>query len=158
MLCDPMEYNPWNSPGHNTGVGSSSLLQGVFPTQGSNPDLPHCRWILYQLSHQEARSCGRMYSNSVTLYQWPGLTHNSQSCCYVYGPCQHHCPLQRLPSFLSLSRHNHPAPALHSWEKTFTSAYQVCWVIPPWDSSSLPLDSRILYKLSNLGRQLLKYS
>ena len=38
---------PWtNSPGQNTGVGSLSLLQGIFPTQGSNPDLPHCRWIL----------------------------------------------------------------------------------------------------------------
>ena len=45
-------YSPWNSPGHNIGVGSCSLLQGIFPTQGSNPDLPHCRWILYRLSHQ----------------------------------------------------------------------------------------------------------
>ena len=45
-------YNPWNSPGQNTGVGSCSLLQGIFPTQGSNPGLPHCRWILYQLSYQ----------------------------------------------------------------------------------------------------------
>ena len=45
-------YSPWNSPGQNTGVGSCSLLQGVFPTQGLNPGLPHCRWILYQLSHQ----------------------------------------------------------------------------------------------------------
>ena len=39
-------YSPWNSPGQNTGVGSLSLLQGIFPTQGSNPGLPHCRWIL----------------------------------------------------------------------------------------------------------------
>ena len=46
-------YSPWNSPGQNTGVGSRSLLQGLFPTQRSNPRLPHCRWILYQLSHQE---------------------------------------------------------------------------------------------------------
>ena len=68
LLC------PWNSPGKNTGVGSCSLLQGIFPTQGSNPGLPHCskisllqgifptqglnpglrhcRWILYCLSHQ----------------------------------------------------------------------------------------------------------
>ena len=38
-------YNPWNSPGQNTGVGSLSLLQGIFPTQGWNPGLPHCRWI-----------------------------------------------------------------------------------------------------------------
>ena len=51
-LCDPMDYNPWNSPGQNTGVGSLSLLQGIFLTQGSNPGLPHCRQILYQLSHQ----------------------------------------------------------------------------------------------------------
>ena len=39
-----------DSPGLNTGVGSLSLLQGIFPTQGSNSGLPHCRWILYQLS------------------------------------------------------------------------------------------------------------
>ena len=39
-------------PGWNTGVGSCSLLQRIFLTQGSNPGLPHCRWILYQLSHQ----------------------------------------------------------------------------------------------------------
>ena len=45
-------YSPWNSPGQNTVMGSLSLLQGIFPTQGSNPGLPHCRWILYQLSHQ----------------------------------------------------------------------------------------------------------
>ena len=44
-------YSPWNSPGQNTGVGNCSLLQGIFPTQGSNPGLPHRRWILYQLSH-----------------------------------------------------------------------------------------------------------
>ena len=45
-------YRPWNSPGQNTGVGSYSLLQGIFPTQGWNPSLPHCRQILYQLSHK----------------------------------------------------------------------------------------------------------
>ena len=51
-LCDPMNCSPWNSPGQNTGVGSLSLLQGIFRTQGSNPGLPHCRWILDQLSHK----------------------------------------------------------------------------------------------------------
>ena len=45
-------YSPWNSPGQNTGVGSHSLLQGIFPTQGSNSGLPHLNQILYQLSHQ----------------------------------------------------------------------------------------------------------
>ena len=44
-------YSPWNSPGQNTGVGRLSLLQGIFPTQGSNPGLLHCRQILYQLSY-----------------------------------------------------------------------------------------------------------
>ena len=45
-------YRPWNSPGQNTEVGSQSLLRGIFPTQGLNPGLPHCRQVLYQLSHQ----------------------------------------------------------------------------------------------------------
>ena len=45
-------HSPWNSPGQNTGVGSLSLLQGIFPTQGSNPGLPRCRRILYQLTHK----------------------------------------------------------------------------------------------------------
>ena len=44
--------SPWNSPGQNTGVGSLSLLQRIFPTQRSNPGLPHPRQILYQLSHE----------------------------------------------------------------------------------------------------------
>ena len=45
-------YSPWNSPGQNTGVNSYSLLQAIFPTQGSNPGLPHCRQIFNQLSHE----------------------------------------------------------------------------------------------------------
>ena len=45
LLC------PWNSPGKNTEVGCHSLLQGIFPTQGLNLGLPHCRQILYQLSY-----------------------------------------------------------------------------------------------------------
>ena len=45
-------YSPWNSPGQNTGVGSLSLLQGIFPTLGSNSGFLNCRQILYQLSHK----------------------------------------------------------------------------------------------------------
>ena len=52
LLC------PWDSPGKNTGVGCHVLLQGIFPTQGSNPGLLQCRWILYHLSHQGSRSLG----------------------------------------------------------------------------------------------------
>ena len=45
LLC------PWDSAGKNTGVGCHFLLQGIYPTQGSNLGLLHCRWILYHLSH-----------------------------------------------------------------------------------------------------------
>ena len=47
-------YSPWNSAGQSTGVGKLSLLQGTFPTQESNPGLPHCREILYQPSHNRS--------------------------------------------------------------------------------------------------------
>ena len=49
-LCDPMDHTVHGIL--QARVGSPSLLQGIFPTQGSNPDLPHCRQILYRLSHQ----------------------------------------------------------------------------------------------------------
>ena len=45
-------HGPWNSPGQNTGRGSLSLLQGIFPTQGSNPGLQHCRQILYRATRE----------------------------------------------------------------------------------------------------------
>ena len=45
-------HSPWNFPGQNTGVGSLSLLQGIFSTQRLKPCLSHRRQILYQLSHQ----------------------------------------------------------------------------------------------------------
>ena len=47
-------HSPWNSLGQNTGVVSHSLLHGIFPSQGPNSGLPHCRRILYQLSHQRS--------------------------------------------------------------------------------------------------------
>ena len=58
ILCDPMDCSPpgssvqVDSPSKNTGVGCHFFLQEIFPTQGSNLGLPHCRWILYHLSHQ----------------------------------------------------------------------------------------------------------
>jgi len=56
-------------PGQNTGLGSLSLLQGVFPTQGSDPALLHCRWILYQLSYQ----------GSPRILEWVAYTFSSRS-------------------------------------------------------------------------------
>ena len=58
ILCDPIDCSPpgssvhRDSPDKNTGVGRHVLLQGIFPTQGSNPGLLHCRQSLYLLSHQ----------------------------------------------------------------------------------------------------------
>ena len=57
-LCNPMDCSPPGSSVHgdslckNTGVGCYALLQGIFPTQGSNPGLLNCRQILYQLRQQ----------------------------------------------------------------------------------------------------------
>ena len=45
-------YSPWHFLGQNTGMGGHAFLQGIFPTQGSNPALLHCGQILYHLSHK----------------------------------------------------------------------------------------------------------
>ena len=49
----PGFFRPLDFPGKSTGVGGHFLLQGIFPTQGSNPGLPICRQTLYPLSHHE---------------------------------------------------------------------------------------------------------
>ena len=62
-LCYPMDCSlpgssaHGDSPGNNTGVGCHAFLQRIFPTQGLNPGLLHCRWILYCLSHQGSPAC-----------------------------------------------------------------------------------------------------
>ena len=68
-------YSLQNSPGQNTGVGSLSLLQGIFPTQRWNPGLLHCRQILYQLRYQGSKkenSC-----NHSILHGW------ALNCIYI---------------------------------------------------------------------------
>ena len=78
-LCNSMDWSwqptrllyPWNFPGKNTGVGCHALLQGLFPIQGLNPGLSHCRWILYHLSHEGSanyqRNTNKNY-NEVSLH------------------------------------------------------------------------------------------
>ena len=71
MLCNPHGLQPirflcpWNSPGKNTGVGSHSLLQDIFLTQGSDPGLLHCRQILYHWSHQRSSTVYFLYCLSL---------------------------------------------------------------------------------------------
>ena len=67
-------YSPWNFPGHNTGVGSLSLHQGIFQTQGSNPGLLHCRQILYRLSHLEMSVVGAGAKSSFSSWTMSWLT------------------------------------------------------------------------------------
>ena len=61
-LCDPVDCSlpdssvHWDSSVKNAGVGCYASLQGIFPTQGSNPALPHCSRILHLLSHQGSPS------------------------------------------------------------------------------------------------------
>ena len=89
-LCDPME-SPWNFPGQNAGKFhgifqripgkecSLSFLQGIFPTQGSNPGPSHCRRILYQLSHKGSP-------------KWELKSEVTQSCPTVCDPMDHSLP------------------------------------------------------------------
>ena len=74
----------WNSPGQNTGVGSLSLLQEIFPNQGSNPGLPHCRQMLYQLSHkwslyQNTNGIFHELGQLILNFVWKQKTQNSQT-------------------------------------------------------------------------------
>ena len=73
-LFDPIDC-PWNSPSQNSGVGSFPLLQGIFPTQGLNLRLPHCRQILYQLLPDSLLQ--KTGVGSLSLLQWMFMTKES---------------------------------------------------------------------------------
>ena len=79
-------YSPWNSPGQNAEVGYLSLLQGIFPTQGLNPGLLHCKRILYQLSHREAQKCPLKVTNKIWLKNSLACALCAQSCPTLCEP------------------------------------------------------------------------
>ena len=120
-------YSPWNFPGQNTGVGSRSLRQRIFPTQRSNPGLLHCTQILYQLSyqgsHQEAFLIwmlfnffflpGQSFQYSVEQQYWrlASLSFTTEHGCKLWVFPQIPCNmLRKFPSIL------------------------VCWVFLSWNS------------------------
>ena len=121
-LCNTMDC-PWNSPGQSTGVGSLSLLQGIFQTQGSNPGLPHCRQILYQLSHK----------GSPRILEWVAYTFSS---VYLPNP-------GTKPGSPALQADSLPAEL--SGKPKITSAWTGTWTLDPQAKSLM------LYWLSYLG-------
>ena len=67
--------HPRDFPGKNTGVGCHFFLQGIFPTQGLNPGLPHCRWILYHLS-QVSQTQAKPGCCPSSLHSDPSVPHS----------------------------------------------------------------------------------
>ena len=145
LLC------PWDSPGQNTRVGSHSLLQGIFPSQGSSPGLPHCRQILYPLSHRggtrtlECVACpfsrGSSWPRNWTGVKWqstpallPGKSHGGRSLI-GYSPWGRKSWTQ-LSDFTpalqtaSLPTELYPSyPMGTSWKNHCVISKQGCW---PW--------------------------
>ena len=72
LQADSLPSEPPGKP-VNTGVGSHSLLQGIFPTQGSKPGVLHCGKILYHVSHQEAPDNTINSYYLLRTYNVPGL-------------------------------------------------------------------------------------
>ena len=108
-------YSPWNSPGQNTWVGSLSLLQGIFLTQGSNSGLPHCRWILYELSYE-----GSPHNHELIIYN------KSLSLCislYILPIGSDSLERSLVPYVIlweGLWTIRHPTPLFSTWD-TWTS-------------------------------------
>ena len=83
-LCDPVDcISPWNSPGQDTGGGNLSLLQGIFPTHGSNPGLLHCRQILYQLSHKGSPRILEWVAYPWQIFQTQESKHGLLHCRWI---------------------------------------------------------------------------
>ena len=96
-------YSPWNSPGQNTGVGSRSLLQGIFPTQGLNPGLLCCRRILYYLSHQESlKKYHQIRFKCMSSIAVPISSRNTTYFASLVVPCQIHQGCVLSPCLFSL--------------------------------------------------------
>ena len=93
--------SPWNSPGWNTGVGSLSLLQGIFPTQGSNPGLLHSKWILYQLSQKG--SPRKLEWGSLSLLQGIFPTQESKRGFLHFRQILYQLSYQGSPKFVILA-------------------------------------------------------
>ena len=137
-------YCPWNSPGQNTGVGSLSLLQGIFPTQGLNPGLLHCRQILYHLSHKGSPDSTISQSvqslSYVRLFATPWITAcqaslsitNSQILLKLMSiepvmPSNHLCPPLLLPPPIppSIRLFSNESTLRMNWPKYWSFSFSI---------------------------------
>ena len=92
--------SPWNSPGQNTGVGSCSPIQGIFPAQRANPGLPRCRWILLS-----AESPGKPKNTGVgspSLLEWIFLNQESNWGLLHCRQILHQLSYQRSPKIFTM--------------------------------------------------------
>ena len=118
------------TPCQNTGVGSLSLLQGIFPTQGSNPGLLHCRQILYQLSHQGSPRILEWIIVSPTIkfyFKFWICGISSDEVSSVAQLCPTHESQHARPPCPSQTPRVHPNPCPLSW-----------WCHPTISSSVIP--------------------
>ena len=131
-----------HSPGKNTGVGCHSLLQGIFPTQRSNQGLPHCRQILYRLSH----SYHKIHCEScLHLYRWKPRCSNSaspaaaaksrQSCPTLCDPIDSSPPGSAVPGILQARTLEWVAISFSNawkWKGKVKSLSRVRLFVTPW--------------------------
>ena len=159
-LCHPMDCSPpdspvcGDSPGKNTGVGCHALLRKIFPTQGSNPSLPYCRWILCHLSHQGSPrilkwvaypfSRGSSWPNNLTgvsftaggfFTSWAtGEAHFKVSTlCYIF---YHRISIFWIPSFILDIKRKIRNPFFFPSQKSDSSSVFSCSVMS--NSATLP--------------------
>ena len=140
-LCDPMDCSlpgssvQGDSPGKNTGVGCCALLQGIFPTQGSNPGLPHCRWLLYHLHHQGspriqewvAHPCSRGSSHPGIKPALPHCRRSLHQLSYRGSQRGHTCSGPRR----GLTRGVEDVP----WSEALRDVWLRATASPPWVST-----------------------
>ena len=111
LLC------PWSSPGKNTGVGCHFLLQGIFPTQGSNSGLLYCRQILYQPSHQ-----GRLRILEWVAYpfsRWSSRSRNPTRVSCIAGGFFYQLSYQGSPILCGVNTLELPESAYNLWMSSF---------------------------------------
>ena len=147
----PHDCSPWNYPGQNTGVGSLSFLQWIFPTQGSNPGLPHWLWILYQLSHQgSTRMLEWVAYPFSSRYSWP-RNQTGVSCIagrFFTSWATRETQYKECPTTNAISQ---VEEELSHWSSTFLWFIWVIFFPPIWNPLLYTADICLVFPLDTLS-------